>query len=290
MSAELDHAKIVAALIDGHEQRLYDILQELEERIAALVLTAPTDNGDLFDLAWALQARADIEQIMRETYLTEADFQIREYDSVINASMITMLNSYGAFTGVQPEIITALQQVAYYGFQDVASTFANDLADELYRNSLSGRPLAESIKNLRQKINGVYIASDEAEIQQLVAKAQAGDEEAVKILHKKYAADRTGNNMRRYARQMVVDTVMQFDASINVAAGRAIGADKWKYYGDVIETSRPFCEQHAGDVWTEDQIRETWQSQNWAGKADGDPFIVRGGYQCRHHFRPYIEE
>jgi hypothetical protein len=160
----------------------------------------------------------------------------------------------------------------------------------LYHNTITGRPVAESIKNLRQKINGVYIASDQAEIDRLVEKAELGDEDAARELRQVYAADRTGNNMRRYARQMVVDSMMQFDASINVVAGREIGADKWRYYGTVVEDSRPFCVKHLDQVWTEEEIRDTWAETSWQGKADGDPFIVRGGYNCRHHFRPVFEE
>ena len=118
----------------------------------------------------------------------------------------------------------------------------------------------------------------------------AGDEEAIKKLHSVYAADKTGNNMRKYARQMVVDTVAQFDASINVAAGKESGVDKWLYYGDVIRDTRPFCQKHAGKELTEEYIRDYFANNDWAGKADGDPFIVRGGYNCRHHFMPVYEE
>jgi len=289
MAADIDHAAIVEALTTRHEKRLYDILQELEQRIASLAMSAPTQDGQLFDLKWSLDARAQIEQIMRETYLQEVDSQIREYQQVVD-SMTEMLNEYGEFTGLDANIIANLQRVAFYGFQDIASTFANELADELYHNAITGRPLEDSVRNLRQKINGVYIASDQVEIERLVELAEQGDEEAVRQLHKVYAADRTGRNMRRYARQMVVDSLMQFDASINVVAGREIGAERWKYYGTRVEDSRPFCVRHAGAVWTEEEIRERWASEDWQGKADGDPFIVRGGYNCRHHFRPWFEE
>ena len=289
MAADLDHAKIVEALTRTHEQRLYAIMRELESRVADLVLTAPTQDGDLFDLVWSINARADIERIMRETYLTEVDSQVREYQSIVD-SVADMLNEYGDFTGVPAETVQALQRVAFYGYQDIASTFSNDLANELYHNALTGRPIGESIRNLRMKINGVYIDSDQEEIDRLVALAEDGDEQAVKDLHRVYAADRTGNNMRRYARQMIVDSVMQFDAAVNVAAAREIGADKWKYYGTVVEDSRDFCIRHVDQIWDEQEIRDTWSATSWQGKADGDPFIVRGGYNCRHHFRPVFDD
>jgi hypothetical protein len=43
-------------------------------------------------------------------------------------------------------------------------------------------------------------------------------------------------------------------------------------------------------VLTEEQIREIWNTQGWAGKSTGDPFIVRGGYRCRHTWIPTIDE
>jgi hypothetical protein len=89
---------------------------------------------------------------------------------------------------------------------------------------------------------------------------------------------------------MVHDSLMQFDSSIVVNAGKESGAEKWKYYGSVIRDSREWCKQHAGKIYTEEEIREMWAENQWQGKAPGDPFIVRGGYNCRHHFRPVFEE
>lgn len=291
MAADIDHARIVDALGNTHERRMLAILQQLEDRVAGYATQAPTQNGRLFDLAWSIQARSDIQQIMRETYLTEADSIIREYDQVLD-SINTMFEEYESFVGVPPEVISNLKRVSFQGFQDIAVTFSDDLATELYQNTLTGRPIDQSIKNLRQKINGVYIQSDQAEIQRLVNIANAGGdeaEEAVRELHQVYAADRTGNNMRRYARQMVHDSIMQFDASVNVAAGKEVGTGAWKYYGSTVQDSRPFCMKNAGKTFTEDEIRDIWANQAWQGKADGDPFIVRGGYNCRHHFRPVFD-
>lgn len=291
MAADTDHAKIVERLIDTHEERLLASLQELEERLAAYAINAPTQEGKLFDLAWSLQARQDIEEIFRETYLTQVDSIIRDYPQILE-SVGDMLNEYGTFTGVATEVVENLQNIAFQGFQDIASTFTDTLANELYQNTLVGRPINESIKNIRQTINGVYIQSDQAEIRRLVDIANAGGEageEAVRKLHSTYAADRVGNNMRKYATQMAQDSVMQFDASINVAAGKEVGATKWKYYGSVIRDSRKWCKDHAGKTYTEDEIREMWANNAWAGKAPGDPFIVRGGYNCRHHWRPVFD-
>ena len=70
MAADIDHARIVDRLATTHERRMLNILQQLEDRVAAYAMQAPTQDGRLFDLAWSLRARSDIQQIIRETYLT----------------------------------------------------------------------------------------------------------------------------------------------------------------------------------------------------------------------------
>lgn len=292
MAADTDHARIVERLADTHEERLLVALQQLEERLADYAIDAPTRDGQLFDLAWSVQARADIEEIFRETYLTEIDSIVRDYTQVVD-SIGEMLDEYGSFTGISPEILSNLQRISFQGFEDIAVTFTDQLANELYQNTLVGRSRADAVKSIRQSINGVYIQSDQAEVSRLVDIANAGGaaaEEAVRQLHQIYAADRVGNNMRRYATQMVHDSIMQFDASVNVAAGKDVGATRWKYFGSVIRDTREWCEKHAGKTYTEEEIRELWANNSWSGKASGDPFIVRGGYNCRHHWRPVFED
>ena len=291
MAADTDHARIVDALGTSHERRILDSLQDLEENIAAYMANVPTQSGKLFDLAWSIQARTDIERIIRESYLSESDLVVRDYSKVVD-SLGDMFQEYESFVGVSDDIVAQLQRISFQGFQDIAVTFTDELANELYQNTLVGRPVEESIRTMRQKINGVYIQSDEVEIQSLVNVANAGGtagEEAVRQLHQIYASDRAGRNMRRYSTQMVHDSLMQFDASINVAAGREVGAERWKYYGSLIQDSRKWCVDHAGKTYTEDEIRELWSGNDWSGKASGDPFIVRGGYNCRHHWRPVFE-
>ena len=286
--SERDHERIVDLLGSTHEQRLLRSLKDLEERLATLVIQAPESEGKLADTAWALKARADIQQIFRETFLTEADVNIRDY-SQITESMSELFAEYNEVFGVTNDVIGQLQSVSFQGFQDIASTFADELANELYQNTLVGRPRDEAVRNIRQKINGVYMTSDQDEINRLVAIVEAGGEdaeEALETLHRTYAADRLGRNMRRYASQMVYDSITQFDSALAVTAGREIGATRWKYYGGVVQDSRDWCIAHVNKTYTEDEIRQEWDENVWTGKAAGDPFIVRGGHNCRHLWRP----
>lgn len=56
---------------------------------------------------------------------------------------------------------------------------------------------------------------------------------------------------------------------------------RYQYVGGIIPTTRPFCATHSGNTYTETQINSIWTG-SWQGKAPGDPFAVRGGYNCRH--------
>lgn len=288
MPADTDHARIIEALGDSHERRLLDALQRLEERIAGIGMGAPMSDGKLFDLQYAVNARQAIVEAMTDEYLSEVDSIVRDYDRALE-SAVTMLNEFEIFAEVDPAIVNQLQRVSFQGFQDIASTFSDELANELYQNTLVGRSASDSIRNMRQRINGVYMQSDQVEIQRLVDLAASGDEAAASELRRVYASDRAGRNMRRYATQQVHDSLMQFDAGVNMAAARDVGAEKFKYYGSVVRDSRPWCVRHAGKTYTVDEINELWGENDWAGKAPGDPFTTRGGYNCRHHWRPSFD-
>ena len=291
MASDSDHARFIEQLGVAHEKRLVDILQSLENKIAGIISKSPTQNGVLFDLAWAIDARKDIQSAINDTYLSEVNDIIDEYTQAAESAGL-MLKEYGDFVGVSKQVIRALKRQSFQGFEDIAGTFLNELATEVYQNTISGRRVEDSIQAIRQKINGVYAQSDQVEVQRLVNIANSGGaaaEEAIKQLHSIYAADKLGNNMRRYSSQMVHDSLMQFDASVVTNVGKESGADAWKYYGSNINDTRDWCRRHAGKTYTEDEIRELW-TQDWAGKAAGDPFIVRGGYNCRHHWRPVFKE
>ena len=65
-----------------------------------------------------------------------------------------------------------------------------------------------------------------------------------------------------------------------------LGLTSYLYYGSIIKDSRDFCRKHAGKVYTEEQIREIWANDTGQGRDQGSPFIVRGGYNCRHSWQP----
>jgi hypothetical protein len=292
MAANDDYADFLERLTDEHQRRLSGVLQTLEGNIASYVNSAPDTDGQLFDLEWSLQARQEVRRLIEVDFLQEAQSVIDEYIEVAN-SQFAMLSEYGAFTRVAPETIQALQQLSFQGFQAIADQQLDTLATGIYQSTLTGRSKNDLIKELRGQINGVYQQADDEEARQLVEVAQTAtgqrQQDAIDKLHSIYARDRLGNNMRRYATQMANDSLAQYSASITKATANEAGITRFQYYGDVIRDSREFCRNNVGKTFTEEEINSKWQG-SWAGKAPGDPFIVRGGYNCRHHWLPIVED
>ena len=55
------------------------------------------------------------------------------------------------------------------------------------------------------------------------------------------------------------------------------------YQGGEIKTTRAFCEERNGNVYTREE-GASWNSLQWEGQKEGNNiFIDGGGYNCRHY-------
>jgi hypothetical protein len=98
------------------------------------------------------------------------------------------------------------------------------------------------------------------------------------------AVDKRGNNMAKYAKLWANDAVMNFHQAVTLEKARQAGLKSFLFYGNIITTSRKFCIERAGKVFTKKEI-EAWNDMSWAGKS-GPPLLYRGGWNCRHHWLP----
>ena len=58
--------------------------------------------------------------------------------------------------------------------------------------------------------------------------------------------------------------------------------DSFLYAGDLVEKSRDFCIERAGNTYTMEEGK-AWNNEDWSGKIDGVDFFVQcGGFFCRH--------
>jgi len=100
--------------------------------------------------------------------------------------------------------------------------------------------------------------------------------------------DVRGNSMARYADLWANDGIMNFHQSVTLKKAGDAGLTTFLYYGNVIRTSRSFCIDRAGKVYSREQI-ESWDGISWRGKS-GPPLTYRGGWNCRHHWHPIKKE
>ena len=77
---------------------------------------------------------------------------------------------------------------------------------------------------------------------------------------------------------------MNYYQSVHVRKAELAGLDEFLYYGNIMGSSRAWCIVRVGQVFTRDQIN-SWSGNSWKGKSCA-PMICRGGYNCRHHWRP----
>ena len=101
--------------------------------------------------------------------------------------------------------------------------------------------------------------------------------------------------MKRYAGQLLNDSLRDFDATLNFNKSKDAGLTYVKYYGDIIPTTRQICRslvsgslnKRKNGLFTIDEVKSMWGSRSWSGKKFGNPLVVRGGYNCRHFWTPF---
>ena len=291
-------------------QTLIKTLQKIEDEVVSLAGRLPITDGKLIELQSAIAIRPQIKAILEREYLAWSDTVVRDG---FNKQAKRIEKAFKRIGNISPEfqeltkgdlsLIQNLKQQYFTQFKDVSNTFTRKLAEQVYQNTLVGADFTVLEKQLRQTINGIYASSDDPEINRLIAyinrnqnsedaTIQAKVDEKVQILQSKFARDRVGENMKRYAGQILNDSLRDFDATLNFNKSQEAGLTYVKYYGDVIPTTRDICrnvingvyDKRKGGLFTIDEVEKLWASRDWSGKKSGNPLIVRGGYNCRHQW------
>jgi len=293
-------AKYVLTLEREHQKLLSDSLKQLETRVIQSVSELPIKDGALFNTRLAIEIRPKLQQAIEELYLGKVQTFIKDYDKVAG----TIVATYGKLpipvefkqiTEADLVTIQQLKKIAFSQFQNLATEFTSTLAQEVYQSTLVGKPFSEVVDTIRSKINGIYQQADDRKRQELVnfaqdqiAKGKTNTEDfktAVDELKQTYGSTVTGDNLAVYSGQIVQDALMGFDGQFAKFRADELGLTSFIYYGSIIRDSRDFCVEHANKVFTEEEARALWQS-DWQGKSGSDPFLDRGGYNCRHHWQP----
>ena len=284
-------------------------LDKIEDEIVALADTnLPRQAGKLIELQSAVAIRPKIKAILDKEYLPFADRVVRKGFGEQAKRVERQFKTIGI---IPPEfqeltkgdlaLVKNLKQQYYTQFKDVSNNFTRILSDKVYQNTLVGTEFTVLEKELRESINGIYASSRDPAVNRLVSyvkrnrdnpRLKGRVDSAIKQLQSKYARTRTGENMKRYAGQILNDSLRDFDATLNFNKSKDAGLTFVKYYGDVIPTTRDLCRRmvsgqlnkRKNGLFTIAEIQDIWAGRSWSGKKGGNPMVVRGGYNCRHQF------
>ena len=284
-------------------------LDKIEKDVVSLAgRELPTDKGKLIELKAAIAIRPKIRSVLTKEFLSWADTVTKQGYNRQAKRIERAFREIGAIprqfqqlTKGDLELIRNLKLQSFTQFQDVSNTFTKRLSDKIYQSTLVGRDFVDLEDELRQTINGIYSRSNDEEANELVefvnknknVKSKQDEvNKAVQTLQSKYARTRTGENMRRFAGQILNDGLREFDAQVNTKKALDAGLTHVKYFGDIIPTTRSICrnvingvyKKRVGNIFTIEEVRTLWAQQSWEGKKPGDPLVVRGGYNCRHQW------
>lgn len=288
--------RAIDTLEKQHQELLFNTLRRLEQEIVNIASELPLRTGELYSTRLAIEIRPRLQQAIEEFYLKPVQTFINDYDKIAG----TIVATYGKLP-IPPEFkniteadlvtIQQLKRLAFTNFQNLGNELANTLAGEVYQSTLVGRSFNDMVQTIREKINGIYQFSDNKKAQQLVeyiANNPDGAEvkTAIDELKQVYGRTSEGDSFVKYASLLVTDSIMGFDGQLAKFRADELGLTSYLYYGSIIKDSRDFCRKHAGKVYTEEQIREIWANDTGQGRDQGSPFIVRGGYNCRHSWQP----
>ena len=308
--AEEKYYKTLIATLDRIEREVVELANRDLKK---------TTDGRLIELQAAIAIRPKIKAILDREYLAWSDTVVREgftkqakrvekaFKGVLerarqkNRITAKDLAVFSELTKGDLALVQNLKQQYFTQFKDVSNTFTRRLSEKVYQNTLVGNSFVELEKELKQTINGIYASSNDAEANRLIdfinnnkfnTSKKTEVDVAIQTLQSKFARDRAGENMKRYASQILNDSLREFDATLNFNKANDAGLTFVKYFGDVIPTTREICRdlingvlnRRPSGLFTLDEVKSLWASRSWSGKKSGDPLFVRGGYNCRHQW------
>lgn len=243
---------------DQHQQRLQQSILSLEQSILSKFKDLEVGSkGDLIgpkvNLKQAQKVHADMVRIFDEEF-GETTRQITNGYSEVDSLIQSTWQEFGAsvdFTGVDKDMTDALRNTYYNEFLKLGEEAQERIASAMY-SSIAAQ--------------GGY---------------QALLDEVSAVLTGRFA--KNGVPMAAYAGMMANDSIMNYHQTLGLKKAADAGLDHFLYCGNIMNTSRPFCIERVGRVYSREEINN-WTFR-WKGKA-GPAMTHRGGYNCRHHWQP----
>ena len=249
--------------LNANEALLNEALIAVNSNIASLVARLESDNNgrflsDTLSLQQALNMRVEIATAMAP-YNDAVDAVTASYIEAAKdaAADAAALGINEAFSQADADLIDAMMANTRAVLIAAGVDVSGRLSEQMYLAVASGGSKADMIETVRQFTLG--------------------------------KTDKRGKPLANHAVTIANDAYMGIDSLVTMRIAENNNLDKFMYQGTLISDSRPWCVSHLNKILTREEIRK-WDGQQWAGKKSGDSFIVRGGHQCRHHWRIVVSK
>ena len=275
------HEKVIDNTLADIKAGVFDDLKALENKIAELV-------GSGIPLA-------AIRGPLTQAFNTTAQVVKQNAKQVTNISKDFLEQT--SIPGT-PEDSVAERALADQTESTIATTVDSQIEnvmETIVLGTAAGLAVDVIAKQVRGRISGVFMDSSDpivrAAQRELKKLIKTGSAEkgavagATRVIRDRLLGINTTASLRDLTNKTVESAVMKFDGAFIAGKAARAGIEKFEYAGGTVETTRPFCADLDGSTLTREEIDDIWAG-SWAGKEDGDPMIVRGGYNCRHFFIP----
>lgn len=284
-----NHDQLITNSINTMRDAVEERTKTVERRLAELIASQPDNAALIQNRALLLAAFEDIDRIGE--LLPEQLAQI--------ATDTINLQGIGERTAQDNQAESVLTSITQNELSTEITNQKATIVDGIVLAAVAGVAIDEITRQARYGVSGLMADSTDPEIRRLQrelvrlesvpAPDQTRIQSVVSELRTRFGGVARGANLRELGKRIVSNSIMNFEGAFSMGRMVRNEVKRFQYVGGVIESTRPFCEDLNGEILDEDTIRDIWSNQQWAGKAPGDPFVVRGGYNCRHWWVPVNE-
>jgi len=279
------HSKLISETIDEIQDGVFDNLKALENRIADLVASGADPN--------TLRPAIVREYEVFTAGVKEEVTPLKKLSEDVNA------NTDMPDTQQDADAESALLQQSANTVGTNVEAGVEDLMSTLVLAGAAGATTQALTNAARGRISGVFMESSDSTVRkaqrslralQKAGKADPADiRRAVTTIRERLTGVNTTASLRDLTSKSVQDAVMKFDGAYIAGKAKRAGVKRYRYDGGLVAESREWCRGLEGQVFTEEEIYDLWTS-SWSGQEAGDPFVVRGGYNCRHFWVPVEDD
>ena len=244
------HDRILQDTLDQIQTGTYDTSKSLENAIADLVTQG-------------LPIEIVRPQIM-QTFNAYAESIRSEAQPLTNLSADYIAQSSA---GQLPTDISTQQTLSQDNLSSEVRGHTEDVIQTIVLGTVAGLTLASLQGQVRGRISGVLMDTGDPVIRRLqrelrkkMREGAAGRQitELRRQIRDRLPKDiATANSLAVKLSSTVDNSIGSFDGAFAKARADSLGTKRFKYSGGIIETSRPFCKSHLGDVLNKQEYTYT---------------------------------